>query len=197
MKSAPHYERGLPFGLAVEGATGSAPVAPPITPWLTSPEAATRSGQGDALYLLGLAYFRGQGVERDLATARRLQREAAERGVVDAQFELSLLLAQGLGGKVDARAARRWEDKAAEAGHPRACLNRAVRLARGRLPDFGEAARWYARAAEAGNAEAAARLCKMHLAGQGVERNEKTARRWFDRAAQLGYDWRGQTGNGG
>ena len=80
---------------------------------------AAAAGEAEALYLLGLACFRGQGVERDLAAARELQLAAATRGLPDAQFELSLLLAQGLGGDVDARDARRWEAKAAEAGHPR------------------------------------------------------------------------------
>jgi TPR repeat protein len=153
--------------------------------WLA---AAAQVGEPEALQLLGLAYFRGQGVEKDLARARRLQTEAAERGVIDAQFELSLLLAQGLGGKLDARGARHWEGKAAQAGHPRACLNRAVRAARTRPPDFAEAVRWYERAAESGSAEAAARLCRMYLAGQGVRRDEAAAKRWYERAAELGRD---------
>jgi TPR repeat protein len=49
--------------------------------------------------------------------------------------------------------------------------------------------RWYERAAKGSNAEAAARLCKMHLAGQGTARDEAAARRWYERAAELGYDW--------
>lgn len=193
-RPVPHYERNLPFRLATDGAGAHSNEADRL---IRSLIALAATGQGDAQYRLGLAYFRGDGVDKNLATARRLQRAAAEQGVVDAQFELSLLLAQGLGGKVDTLAARRWEDKAAEAGHPRACLNRAARLAGGKRPDLVEVARWYARAAQAGSAEAAARLCKMHLAGQGVKRNEKTARRWFVRAAELGYDWHGETGSGG
>jgi len=141
------------------------------------------------MHVLGLAYFRGQGVAQDLARARALQAEAAERGFLEAQFELSLLLAQGLGGKRDLRGAHRWEDKAAEAGHARACLNRAARLARKKQPDLGEAMHWYERAADGGSAEAAARLCRMHLAGKGVARDEATAKRWYERAAELGHDW--------
>ncbi len=160
--------------------------------WLA---AAAQAGEAEALHLLGLAHFRGRGTARDLARARQLQTEAAERGVIDAQFELSLLLAQGLGGKRDARGARHWEAKAADAGHPRACLNRASRAARARPPDFAEAVRWYERAASAGSAEAAVRLCRMHLAGQGVARDEAAAKRWYERAAELGYD--GSAGRGG
>lgn len=155
--------------------------------------AEAQAGRGEALHLLGLAHFLGQGTPRDPVEARRLQREAARRGVVDAQFELSLLLALGLGGAVDARGARRWEEKAAEAGHPRACLNRGARLARARRPQLAEAVRWYARAADGGNAEAAARLCRMSLLGQGLPRDERTARRWYQRAIELGYDWSATT----
>lgn len=154
--------------------------------WL---RAAADAGEAEALHLLGLAYFGGHGVAQDPVHARRLQTEAAERGVVEAQFELSLLLAQGLGGKRSARAARRWEDAAADAGHPRSCLNRAARFASKKPPDFAAAAHWYQRAADAGSADAAARLCRMHIAGQGTARDEAAAKRWYERAAELGYDW--------
>lgn len=139
--------------------------------------------------MLGLATSRS-GVARDLAEARRLHRQAARAGIVEAQFELSLFLSQGIGGKRDRRGAARWEAKAAEAGHPRACLNRASRLASGKNRDYAEAAFWYERAADGGNAEAAARLCRMHLQGQGVVRDERIARRWYERAAALGYAWK-------
>jgi TPR repeat protein len=123
--------------------------------------AAAEAGEAEAMYVLGLACFRAQGVEQDLAAARQLQLAAAMRGLPDAQFELSLLLALGLGGEVDAEGAQRWEAKAAKAGHPRACLNRGARLANGKRPDWGRVAYWYARAAAGGHAEAAARLSKM------------------------------------
>lgn len=166
---ARHYQRALPFDL------------------LPAP----REGDLDAaaLYLSGLAHFRGEGVKKNFAIARKVQTEAAKLGAVEAQFELSLLLAQGIGGRRDIKGAKRWEEKAAEAGHPRACLNRASRLASGKKPDYTAAVSWYERAAESGNAEAAARLCKMHTVGQGVAIDEIKARAWFERAAALGYDW--------
>lgn len=169
----PHYQKGLPFALDA---------APPVAR-LSEP------AEAEVLYLLGLATSRS-GVARDLAEARRLHQKAARAGIVEAQFELSLFLSQGIGGKPDRRGAARWERKAAEAGHPRACLNRASRLASGKNPDYAEAAFWYERAADAGNAEAAARLCRMHLQGQGVPRDERIARRWYERAAALGYSWK-------
>jgi len=119
------------------------------------------------VHVLGLACFRGQGVEKNDVAARQLQLAAAMCDLPDAQFELSLLLAQGIGGPIDARGAARWERKAAEAGHPRACLNRGARLANRKRPDWAKVAHWYARAAAAGNAEAAARLRAM----SGAERS--------------------------
>ena len=127
--------------------------------------AAAEAGEAEALHVLGLAFFRGQGVEKDDLAARELQRAAAIRGLPAAQFELSLLLAQGIGGPIDERGAARWEAKAAEAGHPRACLNRGARLANSERPHWPEVASWYARAAAGGNAEAADRLRKMMKMG--------------------------------
>jgi TPR repeat protein len=182
MSPRTHYQRGLPFALGGPGTTARGRGPPKKSLAETARDAIK-------LYLLGLAYCHGTPTEQDLQEARRLHAIAAERGVVDAQFELSLLLQQGVGGKRDARAAAQWEARAAQAGHPRACLNRGARAANRKCPDYAGAALWYERAAEAGNAEAAARLGRMHLAGQGVERDETIARRWFERAAALGYDW--------
>ena len=70
--------------------------------WLA---AAARTGNADAMHLLGLAFFRGQGVAQDLAAARRLQAAAAALGHVDAQVELTLLRDGAPAGYVDRRAA--------------------------------------------------------------------------------------------
>jgi len=183
---------------------GSGPAALLIGRVLWSLEAAARlgvawlalaasRGEAEASYLLALACFHGRGIGKDLAEARRLHAEAARRGIVDAQFELSLLLEQGLGGKRDPRGAARWEATAAGAGHPRACLNRGARAANRRHPDYRNALRWYRRAAAAGNSEAAARLSRMYLAGQGVAANQAVAKRWFERAAALGHDLSSQS----
>jgi TPR repeat protein len=138
--------------------------------------AAAEAGAVEAVHVLGLACFRGQGVETDLAAARELQRAAANCGLPEAQFELSLLLAQGLGGPVDARGARLWEAKAAAAGHPRACLNRGAHLANSKRPDWAAVARWYARAAAGGNEEAAVRLREMTRLGQTGRRGAHVKR---------------------
>lgn len=150
---------------------------------------AAERGSGLACHLLGLLRFHGAGGAIDLRAARQLQAQAALQGLPAAQFELSLLLAQGLGGPVDERGAQQWEDKAATAGHPRACLNRAVRCATSAPPDWNGAVSWYERAVAAGSAEAAARLCKMYLQGEGVARSQRAARRWFVLAAELGFDF--------
>lgn len=85
------------------------------------------AGEAEALHVLGLAFFRGQGVEKDLVAARELQLAAALRGLPDAQKELSLLLAQGIGGEIDIPGAQRWEAKA-QSGRARAGPDRAARM---------------------------------------------------------------------
>src|SRR5450432_2031184 len=114
MKIGRHYQLGVPFGLGKSESAepGKASLLSGQVLWSTQGlsrdgvrqlQAAAQAGEATALHLLGLAHFRGQGVEKDLVEARRLQQEAARLGVAEAQFELSLLLAQGLGGKKDAR----------------------------------------------------------------------------------------------
>jgi uncharacterized protein len=125
----------------------------------------------------------------EVSSLDAIRRQAAS-GDASAQFALSIHLREGTFGKRDARAAARWERKAAEAGHACACFNLASRLASAKRPDFKGAADWYRRAAEARDARAAARLCRMYLAGQGVERDEAAARTWYERAVLLGHDWR-------
>jgi len=152
-------------------------------------EQASQSGSGEASHLLGLHRFRGIAGAADPVEARRLQTIAAEDGIPAAQFELSLLLAQGIGGPADPVVARYWEERAATAGHPRACLNQAARFAAAQPPDLPSALEWYRRAAEAGSADAAARLCRIYLGGEGAPRDEPLARGWFERASALGYPW--------
>ena len=147
------------------------------------------SGTAEARHLLGLAHLHGLGVPKDFAEARRLQAEAANSGVAEAQLELALMLRQGIGGPGDLRAADEWERRAADAGEGRACLNMAVYAATASPPRITEMRTWYERAATAGNAEAAARLAILFQGGGQLEADEEESKRWFLRAAELGYDW--------
>ncbi len=145
----------------------------------------------EACYWLGLAHGHGHGVDVDPAESRRLHHLAASSmgSSTHPASSSSLLLDQGVGGPRDPEGARRWELCAAEAGHPRACLNLASRLASAEPPDWAAAMEWYERAAAAGNGEAAARLCRMYLTGQGGTVDAEAAKHWFAVAVSFGHDF--------
>jgi len=149
----------------------------------------TDAGDAEAMHLLGLLHFRGQGLDRDFVRARELQQRAADGGALDAAFELSLLLRQGIGGPPDLQRAEHYEAQAAEEGHPRACLNQGSHAASASPPRYEQAGAWYERAAHGGSAEAAARLCRMLLAGVFGRPDGAAAWDWYVLASDLGYRW--------
>jgi ankyrin repeat protein len=75
--------------------------------------------QGDAKAqgLLGLMYFKGQGVLKDPAQAADWYRKSAEQGNAEAQAKLSVLYLKGRGVPQDAVQAHMWNNLAAAQGH--------------------------------------------------------------------------------
>lgn len=69
-----------------------------------------------AMWHLGQAYLRGQGVEQDLAQAYRWFETGAQHGDVPAQHTLGKLLEEGVGCTRDLRKALFWYEKAAAQG---------------------------------------------------------------------------------
>lgn len=122
------------------------------------------------------------------AESAQVQLRAAELGNLDAKFELSLYYGQGLGVPVDEEKAQQWLDAAADAGHFRALYNVGAAYAAGQRgePDLALAAKYYQRAAEAGHGRAACTLGVMILSNE-IPGEEEDARRWLDRADELGY----------
>ncbi|HBO12982.1 MAG TPA: hypothetical protein DD491_09385, partial [Halieaceae bacterium] len=90
-----------------------------LAQWLPLAEA----GQARAQFAVGLAYDRGQGVERDAATAARWYRRAAAQELADAEYNLALLYLDGRGVKQDLEETVRLFRAAAERGHLPAQVN--------------------------------------------------------------------------
>src|SRR5512133_836524 len=71
----------------------------------------------DSAYLLGIMYFKGEGVGADKAEGVRWLRRAADKGHIRAQNNLGMLYDKGDGVPKDQKEAAAWYRKAAEKGH--------------------------------------------------------------------------------
>ena len=70
-------------------------------------------GAAEAQYLLGLAYFNGEGVPQDNPLAARWWRSAAEQGHADGQYSLGFMYANGRGVPQDYVQGHMWFNLAA------------------------------------------------------------------------------------
>jgi TPR repeat protein len=142
---------------------------------------------------LGQCYDRGEGVEKDFATARRLYMkgvEAARREAADndpeGMFTLGWIYRDGkaLGG--DYYEAIKWLRKAADMGHGEAMLLLASRYANGQGADrdYDAALKWYKKASKEGISGAMVQLGVMYGNGQGVKYDPHIAVNYFARAAE-------------
>jgi TPR repeat protein len=95
--------------------------------------------------LLGLMYYRGQGVPRDYANAAKWFRLAAEQGDSDAQFYLGLMYTEGLGLPQDYVEGAKWYLLAANQRDALAQYNLGVFYSKGYggQVDFVNAYMWF------------------------------------------------------
>ena len=89
-------------------------------PWY---EKAAKAGDKKAQTSLGLIYYHGYGVEKNLATALKLWRFAALQNDPGAQNDLANLYFNGEGVKQDYAQAAHWYNEAAHRGHVQAQWN--------------------------------------------------------------------------
>ena len=83
---------------------------------LSAIEAAAGQGDGEALYLLGVAKLRGIGTAADPVEARRLLRRAVLAGFHRATMAYGNMLFNGTGGEKDVEEAVSWWQSGADAG---------------------------------------------------------------------------------
>lgn len=109
---------------------------------------------------LGLRYYRGQGVRKDLEEAFRWTKQAAEQGEARAQSNLGFYYMNGEGVGRDPAQAARWWREAASQGLQQAQFNLGLlyETGRGVSADPQEAAKWYRLASEQGDRQAKSRL---------------------------------------
>jgi len=120
-------------------------------------------GGPDGDFAIGLMYYKGEGVKRDMREAASFFHKAADQGHAGAQNNLGLMHAQESGVSRDYREAVRWYRMAAEQGYDKAQFNLGLLYARGDGVERNrrEAIRWLALSARQGNSQAMKQLKLM------------------------------------
>jgi uncharacterized protein len=138
--------------------------------------------QLDDLYKRSLDCLEGRTGAQDLPRAFALNAAAARAGHAEAALAMGWFYLYGVGVLQDVEQARNWYRESARRGEPRAMFSL------GQIAcdeqDFQEAHAWFKRAAEAGYELALYWRGKLFWRGQGVRRDEKTARTLFEQAAE-------------
>jgi SH3-like domain-containing protein len=110
-------------------------------------------GNADAQYALGVAYFKGEGVSRDLNNSMKWFEQAANSGNVQAMFNLGAAYWEGNGTRQSYAEAVQWWEKSATAGQSAAQYNLglAYYLGKGAEQDLDQALKWIRQSAENGH----------------------------------------------
>jgi len=115
-------------------------------------EVAAEQGDAYAAYRLGVEYYDGQIIDRDIPLAARYQQMASELGNAAAMFELASFYEQGLGVRPSVEQAAAWYLESARRGYPPAQHNIATMFEDGAgvEQDFVQAYVFYSLALEQG-----------------------------------------------
>ena len=143
-------------------------------------------GMRTAAFLVARCYEEGFGIARDITTAIRWYRQAAEQGSLAAQNNLAWIYHQGFEGVAqDTVEAAKWYRLAAEQESiPAQCSLAGLLLAdEGNHAATAEAVAWYRRAAAKGSALAQCNLGLLLMTGRGVPRDQARAITLFRDAA--------------
>ena len=133
-------------------------------------------------YRVGIKYYEGSGVERDIGLAIHWLKMAAENDHRDAQSTLGFLYFN-IQNYVDSGF---WLYKAADSGDEKAQYGYSILLLEGlgRVKDFEAGFQWMEKSAEQGYIEAQYLFGKMHFDGMGTSVNFREAAKWFRKAAK-------------
>jgi len=139
-------------------------------------------GNADAQVLLGLMYFRGQGVSKDPSLALKWYKAAADQGNADGQAHLGSMYLMGMGVKKDTSQALKLWKLSANQGNPGAQVNLglAYRNLRDVPHDFVQSYMWFDLAALGGDPLAARQRDGLQrlMSPDQIEKARALARQW-------------------
>ncbi len=129
--------------------------------------------QPDAIFIMGMMYMDGEGVDKNIPEAIKRFKSAADKGHAEAQFMLGSMYAEGDGVARSDSEAKKWWQMAAVQGHKEARAN---------LATIGTV-----KSAEAGDISSQYSLAKMYEGGKGFKKDTAKAFGWYSKAAGQGH----------
>jgi TPR repeat protein len=140
-------------------------------------------------YAKGVAFYRGDGVERNDAEAAAWLTKAADKGNTAAPFALAVIYSNGgVGLAANGELALRWLRRGVDVGDPNAQYLFGQGCEGGMLgkPDPSAAVQWYRKAAEQNHMDAQREYGRCLALGVGVDADPAASVEWFTKAAKLG-----------
>jgi len=179
--------KGEEMNITKDGSTGKKCDGRGSTAEMEKIRQLAESGDDEAQYQLGIAYYEGKDATKDYAEALRWLMPAAEQEHAAAQYYLGLMYNNGHGVTRDVKEAVKWFRLAAEQGlaNAQAALGLVYRCSllyrcRDDVPmNIEEAIRWLKMAAVQGNTVALCELCNMYLEGVNFTFYDEEAMKWF------------------
>jgi TPR repeat protein len=165
------------------------PSEQPATAHTPAAPSGVETGDPEAQFRLGVAYFRGDGVEQDQAKGVELINQAAGAGYAEAMAGMGYLYMAGEGVDKDETKALMWLRKAAAAGSLKAKGNLGVLLRTGKNIQLSndESLRMLHEAADGGVIEAKSYLGRLYYTGDGLQTQDREkARPYVEAAAEAG-----------
>jgi TPR repeat protein len=166
--------------------------------------AEAEKGDAKAQARLGMCYFDGQGVTKDIDEAVKWLSKAAKQGNAAAQFILGNCYENGIGVSKDEDEAAKWNRMASENPDQSAIveflrsstgqldadgltsLGLAYYFGNGVSQDYVEAVKWLQKAAKQRDSKAQLYLGRCYANGSGVQRDADEAIKWFCKSAEQG-----------
>ena len=139
---------------------------------------------------LGLMYYRGEGVAKDLNRAADLYKRACDAGGSGGCLNLGLMYLRGESVAKDPNRAADLFKRSCDENLAQACTNLGLMYARGEnlTQDFNRAATFYTRACDGGNPQGCNFLGLLNEHGRGVPKDVSRAADLFKKACDAGLD---------
>lgn len=149
---------------------------------------AAKSGNGAAMYNLGVMSLTGKGAPKDVNAAAKWFKASADAGHSGGMVNWALCRLNGFGAAKDEADGFRWLQTAADKGSANAMgmLAEAYLRGRGVGQDPRQGASWLQKAVDAGDGPSIAQLADLYDKGQGVGRDPRRSFTLYERAAVAG-----------